>query len=51
MINYLSKIDNFGAEFKPRIINEEHEHRSILGGIFTLLVYSVCAAYFTFVVY
>ena len=51
MIHYLSKIDNFGAEFKPRITNDEHEHRSIIGGVFTLTVYSVCFAYFTFVIY
>lgn len=51
MIHYLSKIDNFGAEFKPRITIEESEHRSIIGGAFTLIVYSVCVAYFTFVIY
>ncbi|CAD8060359.1 unnamed protein product [Paramecium primaurelia] len=49
MFHYLSKIDNFGAEFKPRITNSEHEHKSIIGGVFTLLVYGVCLAYFIFV--
>ncbi|CAD8058559.1 unnamed protein product [Paramecium primaurelia] len=49
MIHYLSKIDNFGAEFKQRIVHSEQEHKSIIGGIFTLSVYSVCMAYFIFV--
>lgn len=49
MIHYLSKIDNFGAEFKPRITHSEKEHKSIIGGVFTLVVYAVCLAYFVFV--
>ncbi|CAD8166167.1 unnamed protein product [Paramecium octaurelia] len=49
MFQYLSKIDNFGAQFKPRITQSEHEHKSIIGGVFTLLVYGVCLAYFIFV--
>ncbi|CAK77739.1 unnamed protein product (macronuclear) [Paramecium tetraurelia] len=49
MIRFLSKIDNFGAEFKQRIVNSEQEHKSIIGGIFTLSVYSVCFAYSIFV--
>ncbi|CAD8074824.1 unnamed protein product [Paramecium sonneborni] len=49
MIHSLSKIDNFGAEFKQRIIHSEQEHKSIIGGLFTLLVYSICTAYFIFV--
>lgn len=49
MLHYLSKIDNFGAEFKPRITHLEHEHKTMIGGLFTLIVYGVCLAYFIFV--
>jgi hypothetical protein len=48
MKNYLKRIDNFGASFQP-LINTESEHKSIIGGLFTLIVYGTSLAYFVFV--
>lgn len=51
-INIFRKIDSFGVEFNPAINNKMHfSYKTILGGIFSLIIYSLSAAYFVYEMY
>ncbi|CAD8064236.1 unnamed protein product [Paramecium sonneborni] len=48
----LKKIDTFGVEFSPAINNKMNfSYKTILGGVFSLIIYSLSAAYFFYEMY
>ncbi|CAD8144987.1 unnamed protein product [Paramecium pentaurelia] len=49
---FFRKIDSFGVDFNPAINNKmSFSYKTILGGIFTLIIYSLSAAYFVYEMY
>ncbi|KAM3131220.1 hypothetical protein pb186bvf_016678 [Paramecium bursaria] len=48
-MKYIKKVDQFGVNFKARISIDDNEQRSYLGGMVTITLYSICAAYFLYV--
>ncbi|CAK81911.1 unnamed protein product (macronuclear) [Paramecium tetraurelia] len=49
---FLRKIDTFGIKFTPAINNKMNfSYKTILGGIFSLIIYSLSAAYFVYEMY
>ncbi|CAD8145859.1 unnamed protein product [Paramecium octaurelia] len=49
---FFRKIDSFGVEFNPAINNKlNFSYKTILGGILSLIIYSLSAAYFLYEMY
>lgn len=51
ILQKFKQIDQFGAVYKPSVHHDAAEYRSVGGGIATLLIYGLSAAYFLYYVY
>ncbi|KAM3131218.1 hypothetical protein pb186bvf_016676 [Paramecium bursaria] len=49
-LQHIKKADLFGVNYKPKITLNEHEQQSVLGGCITIALYSICFAYFLYVI-
>jgi len=50
-MKYFKLIDQFGVTFTPKITKDDSEFKSIFGGIMTLTIYVLCAAYSIYILY
>lgn len=50
-MNYLSKVDMFGSPYIPNLKDSGKKYRSPVGGILTLIVYSLSLLYFIYKMY
>lgn len=51
MLKLLLSVDQFGVPFQPIVQNDSKLFKSLVGGIFTIVIYSLTLAYFVYVVY
>ncbi|KAM3131219.1 hypothetical protein pb186bvf_016677 [Paramecium bursaria] len=49
-LKYIKKADLFGVNYKPKLTIDDNEQQSLIGGCVTIALYSICFAYFLYVV-